>query len=315
MSFEDSRITLLRRAAILCALLVITIVSISAFIRLSGSGLGCSPWPQCYGQGVRDQQLGVTPATDKQADKAITTARFVHRLLAVVLLPLSLVLVVGGFTTQPKRWSQRWIALLALSLVLFLAILGRWTAGSLVPAVTLGNLLGGFLLFALCVRMAVLGRGRADQPPLPSHVRAWVNVAVAIALTQIVLGGLVSSTFAGLSCPSLTDCLSLGSGHWEALNPLQAPRFDAGDLPVNAEGAILHALHRWGAVAAALAIFFAGILLLRNGRRIPALALFGLMGMQLALGVMLVHNGLPLAVAVAHNAIAASLLAVLLSVD
>ncbi|MDO8439616.1 MAG: COX15/CtaA family protein [Polaromonas sp.] len=312
---KDSRITLLRRAALLCALIVITIVSISAFIRLSGAGLGCSPWPHCYGQTLRDEQHGIPRATDTQASQSVTVARFAHRFLAILLLPLMLVLVLGGFTMQPKRWNERWTALLALTLVLFLAVLGRWTAGARVPAVTLGNLLGGFLLFALCWRMAVIGRGQSDGPLLSRQTRVWRGVAVAILLSQIVLGGLVSSSFAGLSCPNFTDCIIPTPVPWAALNPLREPHFDSSILSVNGQGALVHTLHRWAAAVAALAVSAAAIILMRSGRRWVGFALLLLVGIQLAVGVLLVHNGLPLALAVAHNGVAALLLANLLSVD
>lgn len=315
MNAENSRITLLQRLALFCALLVITIVSISAFIRLSGAGLGCSPWPHCYGQALRDQQHGMARTTDGQASQSITVARFAHRFLAVLLLPLMLVVVIGGFTMQPKPWENRGVALLALALVLFLAVLGRWTAGALVPAVTLGNLLGGFLLFALCWRMAGIGHDHSAHYPISGRARVWTRVAVAVLLAQIVLGGLVSSGYAGLSCPDFADCMVIGSGHWEALNPMREPHFDPGSLPLNSEGALVQGLHRWAAVATAFAVAAVAITLLRGGRRLAGLALLVLIGTQIVLGLSLVHNELPLATAVAHNAVAALLLAMLLGVE
>ena len=315
MNTEDSRITLLQRMALLCALLVITIVGISAFIRLSSAGLGCSPWPHCYGQTLRDEPHGIARTTATQASTSINVARFAHRFLAVLLLPFMLVLVLGGFTMQPKRWNGRWVSLLALALVLFLAVLGRWTAGARVPAVMLGNLLGGFLLFALCWRMAAIGRPRSVEHLLSRNARVWSCVAVAILLSQIVLGGLVSSSFAGLSCPDFTGCIIPTPVQWETLNPLREPHFDPGILPVNADGALVHTLHRWAAAAAALAVIATAIALLRCGRRPAGLALLVLVGTQFALGLLLIHNGLPLAMAVAHNVVAALLLANLLGID
>lgn len=306
---------MLRRVALLCALLVIVIVGISAFIRLSGAGLSCAPWPDCYGQALRDQQQGMAQASDALTSHSINVARFVHRFLAVLLLPFMLVLVLAGFTLKPKRWEQRWMALLAFTLVLFLAVLGRWTAGARVPAVALGNLLGGFLLFGLCWRMAVVGRWRSVQPSLPRYARVCGYVAVAVLLLQVLLGGLVSSSFAGLSCPMLTDCMVPTPVPWEALNPLREPHFDPGILPVNAQGAVVHALHRWSAAVAALAVMAAAIILLRHGRRRAGLALLFLLVTQLVLGLLLVQNALPLPLAVAHNGVAALLLANLLSVD
>lgn len=315
MNAENSRISLLQRAALVCALLVITVICISAFIRLSGAGLGCSPWPQCYGQALRDQQHGISLSPDSQASTSITVARFAHRLLATLLLPIMLVLVVGGFTMQPRRWEGRWVSLMALLLVLFLAVLGRWTAGARMPAVALGNLLGGFLLLALCWRMAISGRSRPVEYSLSRQARVWRIVAVVILLSQVLLGGLISSSFAGLSCPNFTDCSMPALGQWNVLNPMREPHFDPNILPVNAEGALVNVLHRWGAAATALVVMAAAITLLRSRRRLAGLTLLVLMGTEAALGLALIQNSLPLAIAVAHNAVAALLLATLLGID
>ena len=35
----------LRRLALLCAVMVLAVTSLSAYIRLSKAGLGCAPWP------------------------------------------------------------------------------------------------------------------------------------------------------------------------------------------------------------------------------------------------------------------------------
>ena len=47
---------LLQRMAWVCAVMVLLIMSLSAYLRLSKAGLGCEPWPQCYGQALRTPQ-------------------------------------------------------------------------------------------------------------------------------------------------------------------------------------------------------------------------------------------------------------------
>lgn len=315
MTVDDSRIAQMRRVAIACACLVLMIVGISAFIRLSAAGLGCAPWPQCYGQTMQPLQSGVLQTADSGASQAITLARFAHRFLAVLLLPLMLFLVIAGFSIKPKAWHARWLSVFALLLVLFLAVLGRWTAGVRVPAVALGNLLGGFLLFGVFWRMAVL-KGRSEfRPKLPVPVRVLNWLVALILLSQILLGGLVSSSFAGLSCPSLAGCTVATPLHWDALNLLREPTFDASQFPVNADGALAHLLHRWGAAVATVMVLAFAIALLRSGRSRKGFTLLLLTGSQLLVGMGMVVAGLPLAMAVAHNLIAALVLASLLSVD
>ena len=300
MNSDHHRAVLLRRTALACALLVLAVVGISAFIRLAAAGLGCTPWPACYGQVQAALPAGTVDA-----------ARLLHRVLAVALLPLILLLVAGGLVRKPAPWAHARLALLALALVLFLAVLGRWTAGAKVPAVALGNLLGGFVLFALCARMALPGPGAA----LSVRARRWRRIGVGALLLQAALGALLSSSLAGLSCPSLTDCALPSPIAWQALNPWQVPQLDPSTWPPNPGGALLHWLHRGLALLVAAAVLMTALQLLRCDRRRSGLVLLALLALQLALGVLLVLSGLPLALAVAHNLLAALLLATLLSVS
>lgn len=294
---------MLRRTAMACALLVIAIVGISAFLRLSAAGLDCSPWPRCYGQVQAGMQSGT-----------IDIARLFHRVLAVTLLPLILLLVMAGFARKPDAWEQRWTSVLALALVLFLAVLGRWTTGAKVPAVSLGNLLGGFLLFALCARMALVGRSPRGADALSDSARRWLRFAIGAVVLQVALGGLVSSSLAGLSCPTFPACALPSPIAWEALNPWHVPRVDPLTWPINPDGAIAQFLHRLVALIAALAVAMSAVKLLRGGHRCTGLVLLALLVVQISLGVLLVLSGLPLAMAVAHNLVAAALLATLFAV-
>jgi cytochrome c oxidase assembly protein subunit 15 len=325
MNGINSRITLLQKISLVCALLVIVIVSISAFIRLSGAGLGCTPWPQCYGHISRAEQHGLLQTTsalatanqavESQSADTISAARMAHRVFAVLLLPLILILVMSAFTMKPKPWRDRWLAVFALVLVLFLAMLGRWTAGVKIPAVVLGNLLAGFILFGLCWKMAHVGTYSPDQAKLPAVARLSVGIAIAFVLMQIILGGMVSGGFAGLSCPTLASCSLPEAIQWEMLNPMRVPNVNAANWPTNFDGVLAHSLHRWMSIAAAFTVSVAAVLLWRCGRRRTAIALMLLITFQIGLGLLLVNSGLALPVAVLHNLFAAMLLASLLSAD
>jgi heme a synthase len=303
MSPGNSRAFVLRRIALACALLVIAIIGISAFLRLSAAGLDCSPWPRCYGQVQAGMQSGT-----------IDVARLMHRVLAVALLPLILLLVMAGFARRPNAWDQRWISVLALALVLFLAVLGRWTAGARVPAVALGNLLGGFLLFALCARMALAGRFPRGTDELSDSPRRWRRFSISAVVLQVAFGGLVSSSLAGLSCPDLQNCALPAPVAWDALNPWHVPRVDPLTWPINPDGAIAQLLHRLVALIVVLAVAITAVKFRRCGWRRTARIFLVLLAFQIALGILLVLFGLPLAMAVIHNLLAAVLLATLFAV-
>jgi heme a synthase len=296
MSGAAARITTLTRVAWACAALVLAITSLSAFIRLSRAGLGCEPWPQCYTRSTQVQ------AADP-AGSLVTAARVTHRVVAVIALLFVIALVMTTLATGPMLWREGRMALGLLGLALFLAVLGRWTADARVPAVMLGNLLGGFAMFALsCVLALQAGR----QPAPPDRLMRWSWFALALLTVQIVSGGLVSAGHAGLSCPQLFSC-DLGSGSWRLLNPWNAVTLDARD-PTHAAGALVHGLHRLGAMTVAAVLLSLGVAAWRTGRRAGAILVM-LVIAQFGLGLALVAAGLPLAVALAHNVGAALLVA------
>lgn len=303
------RLELLRRMAWLCAVMVLVITSLSAFIRLSKAGLGCEPWPQCYGQELRAQQQGAQPP---EADTATAVARLAHRVIASSALVLVLVMVMAALASRPALWPQGRMALGLLLLALFLAVLGRWTANARIPAVTLGNLLGGFAMFALsvCMALAASRPARGAAPAAPAGLARWAWLGGAVLLINVALGGMVSAGHAGLSCPQLAGC-ELGAASWQALDPWQEPQTDAAQ-PSHPAGAGVHVLHRAGGLLVAAVLLPLALLAWRAGRRTAAVAVLGLLLLQAGLGMALVLGGLPLGVALAHNVVAALLLAVVL---
>jgi cytochrome c oxidase assembly protein subunit 15 len=305
MNDTDRRFMLLRRMAWICAALVIAITSLSAYLRLTKAGLGCADWPQCYGQSLRAQQRGAPVAPDEAT--ATATARLAHRGAAVAALLLVIMMAMTCLASRPLLWREGLLALALLGCALFLTVLGVWTAGARVPAVTLGNLLGGFVLLALCWRMA---QGAGRSRPNVGALAAWAWLGVVLLLAQISLGGLVSASFAGLSCPELARC-NMSGASWQSLDPWREPVLDAIGATRPA-GALSNGLHRAGALVVTAVLFALAILAWRGGRRAEAAWVLALLAAQAALGMMLVALRLPLVVALGHNLVAALLLAIVL---
>lgn len=312
MNHLERRYALLRRLATLCVVLVLMITSLSAFIRLSNAGLGCADWPQCYGAKLRQAQQGMeTKAADSPA---IVTVRMLHRVTAVTALIIILAMLLVCFAEQPMLWREGRTALALLALALFLAILGRWSSGARVPAVAIGNLLAGFALLALGWRLREQAAARgANYLPGSGTLRLWARLGLLVLLCQIVLGGLVSAGYAGLSCTGFPGCgENLQWSSLQALNPWREPAF-LGQTMANPSGAAPHMVHRAGALAMLLLLVPLGISAFSCGRRKAALLLWSLLAIETALGVLLVTAGLPLWAELGHNLLAALLLAVVLS--
>lgn len=288
--------------ALLCAALVLAITSLSAFIRLSGAGLGCEPWPQCYGQSLRD----ASGAVAQPVARSVAVARLAHRVVAMAALVVIIMMVMTSLFSAPILWREGRLALALLGLAVFLAVLGVWTADARVPAVMLGNLLAGFAMFALACRLALVTSMK--RPGVRVISGAWVVLATLLLVTQLVLGGLSSAGHAGISCPELARC-DPSAGSWQLLNPWHALHYDPAD-PANAAGALLAFLHRAASLLVLAVLLPLGIVAWHRGHRAGSV-LVVLLGVQMALGALLVVAALPLAVALAHNLVAALLLAAL----
>lgn len=296
---------LLQRMAWLCAVMVLLITGLSAFLRLSKAGLDCEPWPQCYAQA--QQANAETPAA-AQGTTATAAARMAHRVIASAALLLVLVMLMTALASRPALWPEGRMALALLALALFLAVLGRWTAQSRLPAVTLGNLLGGFAMFALSVRMALLAAAPHSARPGAAPLAPWAWLAGLLLLAQVALGGLVSAGHAGLSCPTWGDC-NLAAGSWQALNPWLEP--PTGALPTRPEGAWVHLLHRAGGLLLTAALWLLAWRSWRLGLGAVALGLAVIPAALAALGLAAVAWNLPMALVLAHNTGSALLLALL----
>jgi cytochrome c oxidase assembly protein subunit 15 len=278
--------TATRRLLALALLLAFVVVGASSFLRLGGNGLGCAPWPACYGTAATAQ--------DFNAGATAQAVRLTHRVAASAFLVVALVLVAGGW----RRWrpGQRRAAIALLVVTAMLAALGRYTPSAL-PWVTWANMLGGFALVALLMGL---------RYPAPGDAAVWPSaggVVLVLVLLQALSGALLSVRLAGADCAPA--CSAPPAGDLAALwNPVQAgTAFEAGGA--RGAGAALHALHRFGGVALVLvALAWCGVRA-RAGSKSARLALAT--GAAFALGFFLAERPEP-ALGAAHAMVAALVL-------
>lgn len=281
-------------AWIVVALMVATVV-LSAYMRLRLSGLGCAPWPACYAQAT-------AAPLDAAAAQGVEWARLAHRVVASLVLVLSMLLVLAARAMQPPAAGAMRSALVLLALTLALALLGVTMRGSTLPAVVLGNLLGGFLMLALALRLAW------PAAPTPPAMRALLLPALVLLLAQIALGAMSSALRGALACDDLGSCLQGAAAqpwHPGLLDPWRSDN-------VTTRLAWLQLLHR--GLALALLPLLAGLALMlwRALRRGAATVLAALLALQMLLGNLAATAASPLPQVLAHNLSAALLLALLL---
>jgi heme a synthase len=139
-------------------ILVILLVSLSAYLRLSHSGIGCTDWPQCYGRIGAAPEKAITAqeklkATGQnayrqlveQSAQPLAWATPLHRLVASALGLLVLTLALASV----RRRKHRLVSLALLALTVYLAVLGIRSGHLHDPAVVMGNLAGGFTMLGL----------------------------------------------------------------------------------------------------------------------------------------------------------------------
>lgn len=299
------RLALVGRLAAACSLLMLLTVVFSAYMRLSQAGLGCADWPACYGQFVRDEAPHVAAAG---SGAAVAAARLAHRVVATGALVLALLLVLTTLTTPPRLEREGRLAAAILALAVALSVLGVFTPGSKLPAVAMGNQLGGFALLALSWRLAGVVRG---GPSPAGGLRTLARVALLIAGLQVALGALISSSFAALACQGLADCSAAASAtgwSWRALDPWQVPVLGTGDA-INPAGALPQLVHRTLALVLLPLLVVVGWRAWCAGHKSAAAGVLVLTAAQAALGWLAVPMGLPLGLVLAHNLAAALLIA------
>ncbi|MDH3767869.1 MAG: COX15/CtaA family protein, partial [Gammaproteobacteria bacterium] len=300
-------------------LLVIVLVSLSAYLRLSHSGIGCSDWPSCYGQigsmPVVTQETNTQGAYERlgdQANEPLAWATPLHRLVASVLGLLILFLNITAF--RQKR--DRLLSLALLGLTVFLAVLGIRSGSLHSPAVVMGNLAGGFLMLAL-LGWVVFKSGRSSGAG--GSLRGWAVAALVLLGLQVMLGGLTSANFGATACMTLPDC----NGSWlpgaELITAFDLSRVHEvnkqGIAIGGAERAAIHMTHRLSAILTLAVLLATGFSALRADRRlrIVAITIIVLAVAEFSIGVTAIVASLPIGLAVAHNWLAALLVLALLA--
>lgn len=299
------------------ALLALCVVVLGAYVRIHDAGLGCPDWPGCYGQlvGVPEASHEIAAAEQAFPGAAVEIGKawkeMAHRYLAGVLGLIILGLAVVAW--RARLASRKLLALTCL-VVLAQATLGMLTVTELLrPGIVTLHLIGGMTTLALLTAGAALSMPPATHWALQRRaaLRPLVILALALLTVQIVLGGWVSTNYAGLACVDLPTC---GGAWWpqmdgEGFDPTRALHMDASGQPIgNAALVAIHWAHRLGALAATLGIVVLVWRLAAAGLRAWPLW-FGLLLLgQLSLGVANVLLHLPVVLAAAHNAGAALLL-------
>jgi len=304
------------------------VIILGAYTRLTDAGLGCPDWPGCYGfLTVPTEVSDISEAEQAFPERPVEAHKawneMIHRYFAGSLG----LIILAIFIMSLKARLPMLLPSVLLATVCFQAALGMWTVTmNLQPAVVMGHLLGGFTTFSLLLLMTLQLRQKIKAswiPKLELKVRPSLiigfKLATVVLVLQIALGGWTASNYAAVACIELPVCESGWQERFDLKQALSIPTghadYEFGVFPYEARMTI-HILHRFGALFTTL-ILVGLIWKLFSYRQAAsnkmAWSLSGFLTLQVLLGLSNVVFHLPLAVAVAHNFVAACLLLTLLT--
>ena len=173
------------RVTLVALVLLGTIIVTGAAVRLTGSGLGCSDWPNCE-QGRLIAPLELHPMVE-----------FVNRLFTGLVSVAVILAVLGALLRAPRRKDLTWLALGLVGGVIGQILLGGITVlTDLHPAAVQSH----FLLSMAIVLDALVLHQRSGEPPGPYHatvpreIRRLALGLAAWATVVLTTGTIVTGT-------------------------------------------------------------------------------------------------------------------------
>lgn len=267
------------------ALLAITfgLLIFGASVRVHGAGLACPDWPLCFGEVIPTIDFGVF-------------FEFGHRVVAGAV-SLGYLALIGWMWARRDLVGRGLLvgAAFGLAVLVVQVILGGLTVLELLAEWTVASHLLAGNTFCLTILLLTFGlyerMNPVERSPVGLAERVFaVMVAVGIP-AQLVLGGLVSSSYAGLACGTWPTC---DGTNW---------------FPTFAGAVGLQLTHRLVAYAL-LGLALGGVALTRGRGRMgsASLMLLFLVVVQASIGIANVLLRLPVEITLAHTAGAAGLM-------
>lgn len=190
----------LRRLALLTTVAVFLLIMVGAFVRASGSGLGCPDWPHCYGRWIPPTSIEQVPLAQR-ADFNVwkTWTEYVNRLLGVSIGFLCIATMIAAFMPDVRR--HRPIVASVVTATLLTGFQG-WQGGQVVkkqldPRFVTVHLFLAVVIAMLFIHAATESRRVSDgQGAFPGRKaspkeRRLIWTSLVLSVFQLILGALV----------------------------------------------------------------------------------------------------------------------------
>lgn len=170
-------------ATVLLGVIIVT----GGAVRLSGSGLGCSDWPNC-------EPGSLVP---RQASDINAMVEFLNRMFTGLVSVAVIVCVLGSLVRVPRRRDLVWLSWGLVAGVFAQAVLGGLTVlFELQPPLVMAH----FLLSLVLLTNAIVLYRRAGEPEGPARslveprVRVLDRVLLVVGAVVVITGTVVTST-------------------------------------------------------------------------------------------------------------------------
>ena len=234
------------------------LIVFGALVRAHGAGLSCPDWPLCFGE--------VFLALGALTLRLPTLGRAMRMGLLVSAIVLATQIILGGLTV--------------------LELLASWTVTS---HLVTGNAFA-LSVVVLARRLLRISGHLAGAAPASPALRIATTATGVLLFIQIVLGGLVSSSYAGLVCPDWPTCMN--GDYFPTWTGIQG----------------LHLFHRTAGYTAVLALAATAYMARGHASTQRWLMLAAVLGAaQACVGITNVLLRLPVEVTALHSALAAGL--------
>lgn len=290
-----------------CVLAFIAVV-LSAFVRLSDAGLGCADWPACY----ENNALKEKHTSRADATRGYTSwQRKLHSQVVMLLGFLSVAISGIAWLKRKQLRQSPLLPSLFTCLMVFLALFGIWAFSHLPRAIIVPVHIAGGVSMLVLLTWLLLRQIPYASNIEPAKARQWRFfswLGLALAVIQIMLGSWVSSNFAAIACTDIPLCGG------SLLPPMDfSYSLDNSGTRLNEERlTAIHWMHRFGALLSTGYLSWLSLRIMNlAGMKKLGITILVLVTLQFGLGISNVLLGLPLVGAVLHNAVAMTLVVIL----
>ena len=302
-------------------ILAVAVIWMGGFTRITDSGLGCPDWPGCFGEMVMTTDAERLAYLQERYPEIHVAAHkgwieMIHRYIATILGFVILVAAVIGIRKRHEPNYPAMLSVALLGLVILQGAFGAWTVTmKLLHKIVTVHLFGGLLILSVLLVLRERLRRLSVGDTQAYRTRPLVMGGIVVLFIQIILGGWVSTNYAGWACPGLISCAPGGASvaydFKEGFDIFMeiGPNYEGGQLHLEARAAI-QMVHRAGALAVVLYWGWLLWTLMRQGAlaRGPAMHFAGLTVVQIVFGYANVIYAVPDSLAFIHHVLAVLLL-------